>query len=398
MSTHQPATDHAEALAAALEGVSPLPVETVPLAEALGRVLRSEIVADRDLPPRDRARMDGYALRAEDLAPGRALPVAGEVRAGEDGALEVPPGACVRIATGAPLPEGLDAVIEHERSDREDPVRFELESIEPGRSVHRRGADARAGDVLRAAGVRLGPTQIGLLATVGRDHVEVSRRPSVAILASGDELVPVAERPAPHQMRESNAPMIEAVLRSFGADVAARVHVLDDPTSTRTALADVLGRVDLLVTIGGISAGEHDHVRPALESLGVRWRVAGARIKPGRPIHVGGSSEGTTVCCLPGNPVSALVCAHLFCRPLVAALTARTDDPTWERRPLASPVAGDPARRTFRPARLDADGRLVIPRWQGSGDLAHLADCTGLVELVPGDAERGLPYLDWRTA
>jgi molybdopterin molybdotransferase len=402
MSTTSTAPDYAEALERALDGIRASPVETVALETAVGRVLRRSITADRDLPPCDRSRMDGYALRAAELVAGAALPVVDEVRAGDTGMVEVPAGSCVSIATGAPLPPGLDAVVEHERSDRSNPVRFELKSIEAGRSVHRRGSDARAGTVLCEAGVRLRAHHVGLLATVGCAHPEVSARIRVGVISSGDELLPVTARPEAHQIREGNAPMIAAVLESMGAQVIHRAHVPDEPGATAKALQVGLETCDLLVTIGGISAGDHDHIRPQLEALGVSWQVASARIKPGKPVHVGRWNEDTLVACLPGNPVSALVCAHLFCRPLVAACSGRRDDPSWELRCLRDPVTADPVRRAFRPARLEADGLLVVPAWQGSGDLAHLAECTGIVEIEPatGDGlqgEREHRYLDWRT-
>ena len=403
MSTPSAAPDYAEALERARDGIAAAPTETVALSQAAGRVLRTPIVADRDLPPCDRARMDGYALRAADLAADVTLPVVGEVRAGDDGMIEVPVGSCVRIATGAPLPQGLDAVVEHERSDRGDPVRFDLESIEAGRSVHRRGGDARDGTVLCEAGVRLQAHHLGLLATVGVAHPEVSVPIRVGVISSGDELLPVTARPEAHQIREGNAPMITAALESMGARLVHHAHVPDDPAATREALEQGLQRCDLLVTIGGISAGDHDHIRPQLEALGVDWQVASARIKPGKPVHVGRWHGDTLVTCLPGNPVSALVCTHLFCRPLIAARSGRRDDPVWDLRRLREPVASDPVRRAFRPARLEDDGQLVVPGWRGSGDLAHLADCTGIVDLGPSstDAVQGEGehrYLDWRTA
>lgn len=408
MSTPSTAPDYAEALERALDGMRAVPTETVALEAAVGRVLSQSITADRDLPPCDRSRMDGYALRAAELVAGAALPVVDEVRAGDPGENEVPLGSCVMIATGAPLPPGLDAVVEHERSDRANPVRFELDSIEAGRSVHRRGSDARAGTVLCEAGVRLQAHHVGLLATVGCAHPEVARRIRVGVISSGDELLPVTARPQPHQIREGNAPMIAAALASMGTEVIHRAHVPDEPGATAQALKRGLETCDLLVTIGGISAGDHDHIRPQLEALGVDWQVAGARIKPGKPVHVGRWQEDTLVTCLPGNPVSALVCAHLFCRPLIAAGSGRRDDPSWELRRLREPVTADPIRRAFRPARLEADGRLVVPAWRGSGDLAHLADCTGIVEIEPAtegglrddhddNDDREHRYLDWRT-
>lgn len=394
--------DYAEALARALDGVEPLPTEGVALESASGRVLREAITVDRDLPACDRSRMDGYALRAADLLDGARFAVHGEVRAGDDGRIDVPEGACVKIATGAPIPSMLDAVIEHERSDLGDPVTFELDAIEPGRSVHRRGSDARQGAMLLSPGIRLRPHHLGLAATVGCTNPLVARRVRVSVVSSGDELVSCEQVPLEHQVREGNAPMIVATLRGMGAELIQHAHVPDDPPPTRAALTQALDTSDLVVTIGGISAGDRDFIRPTFEQLGICWGVAGARIKPGRPVHVGTAPDRTQVVCLPGNPVSALVCAHLFCRPIIAGLTGRTDDPVWERRQLASPLGADAHRRSFRPARLGPDGRVEVPVWQGSGDFAHLAGCTGLVELAPTpdgiSTDHMLRYLDWRSA
>lgn len=392
-------TTGTEDLARALGELRPLPTESVPLERSMGRILRDVVRADRALPASDRSRMDGYALRAADLVPGGSMPVCGEVRAGEDGRCTVPVGSCVKIATGAPLPEGLDTVIEHERSDRAEPVTFDLDTVEPWRSVHRRGVDTREGNELIASGTRVRAHHVGLMATVGCTAPVVSRMPRVGVLSSGDELVRVEETPLPHQVREGNAPMISAMLGALGTDIMLRAHAPDERDATRRTLEEALATTDLLVTIGGISAGDHDLVRPVLEELGVRWWVAGIPIRPGRPVHVGRAEDGTIVTCLPGNPVSSLVTAHLFCRPIITAMTARTDAPGWEPRRLAEPVLEAPRRTTYRPVQLLEDGRARIPTWQGSGDLAHLADCTGMVELPAGrTVDSGtVRHLDWRT-
>ena len=392
-------TTGTEELARALGELRPLPSERVPFEQSVGRILRDAVPADRALPACNRSRMDGYALRAADLVPGGSMPVCGEVRAGEDGAVEVPVGSCVKIATGAPLPVGLDTVIEHERSDRGEPVTFDLDTVEPWRSVHREGVDTPAGAELIASGTRIRAHHVGLMATVGCTTPVVARLPKVGVFSSGDELVGVEDVPLPHQVREGNAPMIAAMLAGLGTEIVLRGHAPDEREATRGVLEEGLERTDLLVTIGGISAGDHDLVRPVLEELGVRWWVAGIPIRPGKPVHIGRTEDGTIVACLPGNPVSSLVTAHLFCRPIINAMTARTDAPGWEPRQLAEPVREAPRRTTYRPVRLLEDGRARIPAWQGSGDLAHLAHCTGMVELPAGrTVDTGtVRHLDWRT-
>jgi molybdopterin molybdotransferase len=391
-----------DALDAALDSVDRLGTESIPYEEALGRILREPIRADRDLPACTRSRMDGYALRAGDLEAGVPLPVVGEIRAGDPASIDVPPRTCVKIATGAPLPEALDTVIEHERSDRGDPVTFTLEEVQPGRSLHFGGADARAGAVLVDEGIRLRAHHLGIAATVGATMLTVSRLPRVIVISSGDELVSANETPLPHQVREGNAPMIRSTLQALGTGALQRAHLPDERDVTHDALEQALGAHDLVVTIGGISEGEHDFIRPELESLGIRWDIARANVKPGRPVHVGRAPSGAIACCLPGNPVSALVCAHLFVRPMLAKLAGRTDDPTWSTHALAGDVRPDSIRWCYRPACLEPDGCVRVPRWQGSGDLAHLAGCGGMLELPPAGSPHPegtmFRFLDWRDA
>ncbi|MHC4948353.1 MAG: molybdopterin molybdotransferase MoeA, partial [Planctomycetota bacterium] len=251
--------DYAAALATALDGLGPLRrVERVGLAEAGGRVLAEAVTADRDLPPFDRAQMDGYALRASEVGGQASWPVAARIAAGQPADVEVGPGSCAAVATGAPVPAGLDAIIQHELSDRGDPVRFTIHAIEAGHAVHPRGADARAGDVLVAAGTVLAAHHAGIAASVGATTLAVHARPRAAVITSGDEVLPPDRTPAAHQIRNSNAPMLVPLLARMGADVTAARHVPDEPAPTRAAVAAALDEADLVVTVGGISAGERD--------------------------------------------------------------------------------------------------------------------------------------------
>jgi molybdopterin molybdotransferase len=389
--------DYPEALRLALGCATPLGgAQIVDLPRALGRVLAEPLRADRDLPPFDRAEMDGYALRAEEFSPGRAWPVAATIAAGAMAPERIPPGSCVAIATGAALPAGLDAVVAHELSDRGDPVRFELPSVAAGRCVHRRGADARSGQTLVAPGAILGPHHLGIAAGVGVSRVGVRRRPRVIVITSGDEIVERA--PAPHQIRNSNAPMVTALLARMGAEPAAAVHVPDDAPATRRAVAEALPACDLLVTVGGVSAGERDHLPDALRQSGAAIALQGAAIQPGRPILVG-RAGACMIVGLPGNPVSALACACLFVWPIVRALLGVEAELPWTPATLAHDVKANPQRRAFRPALLDGAARVTVPRWSGSGDLAHTAPTHGLAELprraepvAAGTAVRFLPY------
>ncbi len=371
-----------EALSAALSLVeSSLGVETVPLNQAADRVLAEPILADRDTPPFDRAMMDGYALRAAELKPGVPMPVAGAIAAGTAADASIPPGACVKIATGAPVPPGLDAVIRHEWSDRADPVRFTVGSINKGHAIHPRGADARRGDVVVPGSTVLRPEHLGIAAAMGATLLSVRRRPRVAILTSGDEVRPADATVLDHQIRNSNAPMLADAARRFGAMVTHVEHVPDDDALTAAAFEHALARCDLLLSVGGVSAGERDHFPSAYRRAGVTMAVSGAAIQPGRPITVGRAPNGVIVAGLPGNPVSALACAHLFVWPIVRSMLGLDPWLRWEARTLAQPVTPNAQRQAFRPARLNRDGTIAVPRWAGSGDLVHTGQTDGLAEL-----------------
>jgi molybdopterin molybdotransferase len=392
--------DYAEALATVLAAVEALgQTETVQPHAASGRVLAETIDADRDLPPFDRAQMDGYALRAADLGRVEAFPVAATISAGQPADVGVPPGHCVAIATGAPLPADTDTVIPHEQSDRGDPVRFTVRSIEPGHAVHPCGADARADDTLVPAGTVLRAQHLGIAATVGKRELAVARRPRVTVLTSGDEVRPVDAAIERHEIRNSNGPMVCELLRRIGAEPIACLHVADELELTTAAVAGALGTSDLLVTVGGVSVGQRDHFPQAFAADGVSFALHGAAIQPGRPLLAGRAPSGAIVIGLPGNPVSALACTCLFCWPVVRAQLGIAPDLPWRQVALAEPVQPNPTRRAFRPAILTDDGRVRVPAWAGSGDLAHTARTDGLVELPvqtqPVEAATSLRFLAW---
>jgi molybdopterin molybdotransferase len=390
---------YAQALELALRDLRAVGVETVNISGASGRVLAEAIRADRDAPPFNRAQMDGYALRAADYRRGEAMAVAGEIAAGSAEVPAVPRGACVKIATGAAVPEPLDAVIEHEKSDRGDPVRFTVDAVQPWRSIHRRGADAKRGDVVLAPGVRLGMAQIGIAAAAGVTNITVHRKVRVAIVTSGDEVVAPGMAPEAHQIRNSNAPMLSECFGRFGGDVVEVIHLPDDAELTRRRIGELLGsELDLIVTVGGVSAGERDFFPGALEDNGAIFTLRGAGIQPGRPVACAKSEGGASVLCLPGNPVSSLVCAHLFGWPLVKRLGGEIGGLPWCSIELGEEVKVNPQRQAYRPACV-VDGRGVVPRWSGSGDLIHTASTHGILELPmqPDPARAGdlLRFLPW---
>jgi molybdopterin molybdotransferase len=392
--------DYADALGAVLGAVEALgETETLGRDEASGRVLAEAVAADRDLPPFNRAQMDGYALRAADVGQVDAFPVAATVSAGQSADVAVPPGHCVAIATGAPLPDDVDTVIPHEQSDRGDPVSFTVTSIEPGHAVHPCGVDARAGDTLLAAGTLLRAHHLGLAAIAGKENLLVARRPRATVLTSGDEVRPVDAALERHQIRNSNGPMVSALLRRLGAEPIACVHVADDLELATAAVGEGLAGSDLLITVGGVSVGARDYFPQAFTAQGVRFTLHGAAIQPGRPLLAGRAPTGTIVVGLPGNPVSALVCTCLFCWPVVRAQLGLAPALPWRQVTLAEAVKPNPNRRAFRPAILVDDHRARVPAWAGSGDLAHTALTDGFLELPvqaqPVDAGRTLRFLAW---
>lgn len=401
------------ALAQVLDALAPLPTaRRVPLAASLGAVLAEPIAADRDLPPFDRATMDGYAVRTEDVQPGAKLLVAETIPAGKPPAQPLAPGTAAAIATGSPLPVGANAVIPHEQSDRGFPhVTFPGPRPEPWANVHRRASDARAGQAVLQPSLRMAPHHTGIAATVGCVRPLVSGAPPVArLLTSGDEVVPPAVSTAtlePHQIRNSNMVMLAGTLTAFGAAVDGSVHLPDDPHAIGEAVRRAADEVDVIVTTGGVSAGERDYIPGAIAAAGFREIIRGASIQPGRPICVAARSGGrqVVVVALPGNPVSVLATAHLFLWPVLRRLAGASPDLPWRDVTLAEPIQPNPKREAFRPAVLTASfaeggpALVRVPSWAGSGDLVHTTPTHGLVRLPLQDArvEAGTPlkFLPW---
>jgi len=392
--------EYVEALEAALAIVEPMAATDNPPLEACGRrVLAEPVIADRDLPPFNRAQMDGYAVRAAEVGRVEAFPVVATISAGMAAAVAVPPGHCVKIATGAPLPDDVDSVVQHEHSDRGDPVRFTVDSIEPGHAVHPRGADAKAGDVLLAPPLVMRAQHLGIAAAVGKAKLLVTSKPRAIILSSGDEVVDVGAAVEPHQIRNSNGLMVAELLRRFGAEPLSNIHIADEREATIKAVAGAIKSANLVVTIGGVSAGERDHFPAAFDTCEVQRAVEGAAIQPGRPIVVGRTPKGVIILGLPGNPVSTLVCSSLFAWPMVRKMLGLGTDLPWRDIKLGDSVKPNPRRQAFRPARVMEDGTAVVPQWAGSGDLAHTANTSGLVALpVQEHAVRKgavVRYLPW---
>ena len=384
-----------EAQRLVLARVEPLPSERVALDQAAGRVLAEPGQAVVDLPPFPSSAMDGFAVRAADVP--ATLPVVARIAAGRPTGRTLEPGEAMGIATGGVVPEGADAVIPVEYVYERDNIVEVSEPVEPGANVRPRGGDLREGDVVVAAGARLGPTQLGALAAAGVAEVVCGAVPRAAVLATGTELRRPGEPLGPGEVYEANGLIIEAQLRSAGASVERLAAVADDDDAHREALARGLEH-DLLVTSGGVSVGPHDLVRRIEAELGVEevfWRVA---VKPGKPVSFGVRGR-TLVFGLPGNPVSSLVAFELFVRPAVLALQGVVDPlPRFEPGRLAAAIRRNAARDELARARLSAgeDGAAVELEplvGQESHMIARSAAADALV-LVPrgeGELEAGAP-------
>jgi molybdopterin molybdotransferase len=373
-----------QALALVLARVQPLAAENVPIGQAAGRVLAADARAAVDLPPFDSSAMDGFAVRAADT-PGR-LKVVGHSAAGRPESRALAAGEAIAISTGAVVPAGADAVVPVEHTSLAGAF-VEVESVVQGDNRRPQGGDVRAGDPVLSAGVRLGAPQVGALAAIGAAEVRCARRPRVAVLATGTELRPPGEVLGPGEIYESNTSLLRAQLESAGAEVVVLRGVDDDVAATRAALEAGL-ELDVLITSGGVSVGEHDLVRSALAELGaeeVFWRVA---VRPGKPVAF--AVRGTTlVFGLPGNPVSALVGFELFVRPALLAMQgAREHGPVYLPGRLGSPLrAGDERDELVRArTRAEPDGVVLEPV---SGQESHMivrAAAADALVLVPRGA------------
>ncbi len=384
--------DEALRVAAQLGACTPCS-DPVPLRAAEGRVLGEAVAADRDLPPFNRAAMDGYAL-AHSTSPA-PRPVVGDVRAGDEEAPAVPHGSCVTISTGAAVPHDCDTVVPIECTDRGNPMRITGDLPAPGRHIHARGEDVKHGATVLHAGTRLGPAEIGIAAMVGCDCVQVRRRPTVAILTSGDEVVQTGAVPTPHRIRNSNGPMVTALVHRIGGEATETTHLRDDRASVGAAIERAAA--DVIVTTGGISMGRHDHIAAALEAAGTNWQVQGVAMQPGKPARLGLLGERIVVC-LPGNPVSALVTAAVFLAPVLRARLGLPPGPRWRPVRVAETITCNPKRTLLRPACTPEPGTALVPVWHGSGDLVHAADTRGLVRLpMASSAAAGteVPFTRW---
>jgi len=370
-----------------LQRARPLPAEVVPIVEAGGRVTADDIRARVDLPPFASSAMDGFAVRSAD--PPGTLRVVGESAAGRPYVAPVEPGLAVAISTGAVVPEGADAVVPVERVVRQDNSVQISHSVEPGAHVRPRGGDVGAGEVVVPGGVRLTPPRLAAAAASGVAELACVRRPRVAVLPTGSELVEPGEALRPGQIYETNSLMLCSALAGFGAEVVDEPSVADDEEVLREALGRGLA-ADVLVTSGGVSVGEHDLVRAVERELGVEevfWRVS---MKPGKPVSFGVRGD-TLVFGLPGNPVSALVGCELFVKPALRALLGLADPlPRFEPGKLAVAMRRNEERDEFVRARSAVDGDTIVLEpiiGQESHMIVRAAAADALIHVPRGNGE-----------
>ncbi|HEY0032307.1 MAG TPA: gephyrin-like molybdotransferase Glp [Devosia sp.] len=380
-----------DALAAILKRVSAPREQTILLREANGRVLRQPLIAQHDQPPFNASAMDGYAVRASDIVDGHSLRVAGVSQAGSGFSGELGPGEAVRIFTGAPVPVGADTVIMQEEAKRQgDRVQFSVEP-RPGHSIRPQGSDFARGQLLLAAGTLLMPMQIALAATANANELVVAKRPRIALLATGDELVLPGDILGLDQIVASNSFGLAPLLAPYADVITDHGLVGDKKADLAARLKQILDdEPDLVVTTGGASVGDHDFVQEILVSLGVKvefWRI---NMRPGKPLMFGTLGK-TMIFGLPGNPVSAMVTAIVFIKPALRHLLGYNGHSSWFL-PLAAPTPPNTARRHFMRAQLiqTETGPQALPILQtDSGNTSSLAKADLLIvqpEHDPGQA------------
>lgn len=378
-----------------LDAVQPLSSETVSLDASLGRVIARDAAADTDIPPFDNSAMDGYAVRSRDASAASpsspvTLRIVADERAGQVFTGRVGKAQAVRIMTGAPAPHGADAVVPVEDTRLVDEGRVQiLAAARPHENIRKAGGDVQRGDIVVSAGSVIGPAEMGMLASTGHPAPEVFRRPRVAIVTTGDELVYITQAPGPGQIRNSNLYSILGQTRSTGAEVSQTLHVLDNRTGLIAALQSAAACSDAVVTCGGVSVGEYDLVKQALAEMGEIsfWRVA---VKPGKPFAFG-QIGGAALFGLPGNPVSSMVTFDLFVRPALRKMAGHARPlPVMAQAAATAPINHKPGRAEYVRAHAcwSAEGLRATPSAKhGSHQLSSMVGANCYIVLAPDQAD-----------
>lgn len=376
------------------QATRPGPVEQVLVVAAHGRVLAEPVIATGDYPAFDKAMMDGYAVRAQSTAAAPCtLSVVGEARAGYASATQLGHGEAMRINTGAPLPPGSDAIVpvEATEADASGSVRI-LKSVSPGKCIAKRGSIRAPGQVILTPPTRIRSAQLAALATAGVTSIAAYRRPTVAVVVTGDELIPLGTAARPGQIVDSNGPMLAALARECGAALGRSAVARDDEGDLREKLADALAAAEggVVVAVGGMSKGTRDLVPGVAEGLGVRWVFHGVDLRPGKPTAFGLGPAGQHVFGLPGNPVSCAVCFLLFVRMSIEGLSGsgRGAPPMMRVRLAESIEAGPDSRPSFLPAMIsleDDEPTARLAAWRGSSDPFGPGAANGYVYQTRGD-------------
>lgn len=375
--------------------------EEVPLSESQGRILREDLVADRDFPPYHRVTMDGIAISYAAWERGqREFPIQEIAAAGKPQVTLSDHDLCLEVMTGAIAPEGCDTIIRYEDTQIDNgSAKITVDTVKRGQNIHRQAEDRNAGDIIVRSGCRMTAAEIGVAATVGKTRIKVAKAPGTCLISSGDELVGVDEIPQAHQIRRSNMHSVAALLTSAYVN-SDMIHVPDDEMEIQRALQHCLSSYDVLIMSGGVSMGKYDYFPKLLTEAGVKQMFHKVRQRPGKPFWFGQSDAGQTVFALPGNPVSTFACTLRYVLPWLA--TCMGSAPTAVYATLDSDITFKPDLTYFVPVRLssknDGDLLAVPSTGHGSGDLASLVDADGFLELPHGREvyEKGESFRVWR--
>lgn len=361
--------------------------ESIPLEQAIGRILAENLSADRDFPPFDRVTMDGIAIHFDTFVAGqRDFKIEGLQAAGAPQLTLEKTTHCLEVMTGAMLPQGTETVVRYEDLDIVEGIAtIKIAEIEAGQNIHKRGSDRRQGDLLVPSNRLISPAEIGVAATVGKAHLQVKKLPRVIIISTGDEIVDVTETPLAHQIRSSNAHTIQSLLTRWRIQ-ATRLHLPDDRDATVEGLRQALKNFDVLILSGGVSMGKLDYVPEALSTLGVEKLFHKVQQRPGKPFWFGKTSAGTTVFALPGNPVSSFMCAVRYVEPWLCKSLGLPIVPQFAI--INETIIFKPNLTYFLQVQLSTDetGRMLASPLEGggSGDLANLTEADGFLELPQG--------------